>query len=102
MDGFLQRLIRPIAWQRTACLSLGLHRFWIKGSATVHWPTLLCGENGTLHKLSNPGNVADREIRTTMLPFERKAYSDAVLCLTKKPSRLAAIDPSLAPGSKSR
>jgi len=47
-------------------------------------------------------NIAVRREWTTMLPFERKAYSDAVLCLTKKPSRLAAINPSLAPGAKSR
>ncbi|KAH8684847.1 hypothetical protein BGZ60DRAFT_366208 [Tricladium varicosporioides] len=37
-----------------------------------------------------------------MLPRERRAYTNAVLCLMGKPSRLAALDPSLAPGAKSR
>lgn len=35
-----------------------------------------------------------------MLPIERKAYTDAVLCLMTKPSRLARIDPAIAPGAK--
>jgi len=47
----------------------------------------------------NLGNAAVRREWTTLLPFERKAYSDAVLCLQKKPSRL---DPLVAPGAKSR
>ena len=50
---------------------------------------------------SDLGDVADDKIRTTLLPYERKAYTDAVLCLMKKPSRLAKIDPTIAPGAKS-
>jgi hypothetical protein len=46
------------------------------------------------------GLVADAMSRTTLLPFERKAYTNAVLCLMSKPSRLAAIDPNIAPGAK--
>jgi hypothetical protein len=34
-----------------------------------------------------------------MMPYERKAYTDAVLCLQSKPSKLAD---GLAPGAKSR
>ena len=46
--------------------------------------------------------LTDCGTRTTLLPAERRAYTDAVLCLMKKPSRLAEIDPTLAPGAKTR
>jgi hypothetical protein len=42
------------------------------------------------------------EARTTLLPRERQAYTDAVNCLMSKPSRIATTDPSIAPGAKSR
>jgi tyrosinase len=35
-----------------------------------------------------------------MKPAQRKAYTDAVLCLQSKPSRIAALNASLAPGAK--
>lgn len=44
--------------------------------------------------------MADRIIRSTLLPVERKDYTDAVLCLMGKPSRLAQLDPAIAPGAK--
>ena len=45
-------------------------------------------------------NITNWSIRSTLLPLERKAYSDAVLCLQSKPSRLAAINATIAPGAK--
>lgn len=45
-------------------------------------------------------NAAVRREWTSLLPLERQAYTDAVLCLMKKPSRLAQLDPTLAPGAK--
>ncbi|KAH8601176.1 tyrosinase [Bisporella sp. PMI_857] len=47
-------------------------------------------------------NAAVRREWTTLLPVERKTYTDAVLCLQKKPSRFLTTDPTLAPGAKSR
>lgn len=47
-------------------------------------------------------STANQENRTTLPASERKAYTDAVLCLMSKPSRLAALDPNLAPGAKTR
>ncbi|PMD35222.1 Di-copper centre-containing protein, partial [Hyaloscypha variabilis F] len=40
--------------------------------------------------------------RTTLLPKERQAYTDAVNCLMSKPSRIFTTDPSIAPGARSR
>jgi len=44
-------------------------------------------------------NAAVRREWSTLLPLERKAYTDAVLCLQSKPS---LADPAFAPGAKTR
>lgn len=49
-----------------------------------------------LLRTSMPKLILDR---TTLAPVERKAYSDAVLCLMAKPSKLS---PDLVPGAKNR
>ncbi|KAH9207630.1 tyrosinase [Leptodontidium sp. 2 PMI_412] len=47
----------------------------------------------------NLGNAAVRREWSTLLPSERKAYTDAVLCLQSKPAR---TNQTLVPGAKSR
>jgi hypothetical protein len=62
---------------------------------------LQSGKNGNL---MDPLAIDERLtwFRTTMWPWERKAYTDAVNCLMSKPSRILTTDPSLAPGAKTR
>ncbi|RDW75127.1 hypothetical protein BP6252_06269 [Coleophoma cylindrospora] len=57
--------------------------------------------NITAHKYGNC-SLASATVRkewTSLKPQERKAYTDAVLCLQSKPSRL---DPAVVPGAKNR
>jgi hypothetical protein len=67
------------------------------------WRMLPYEENG-MHNRSviRELEASLKKVRTTLLPRERQAYTDAVNCLMSKPSRIATTDPSIAPGAKSR